>query len=111
VITSGDDSGRGSGKKDSDKSESRTEEQQQQDQHTNRGNRDDYGTEGNVVAIVEGADEPTIIIGNRDGNVTVILRCKSQCPTVHVGDYVVIIGEKVHEQLYIAEDVSVEKGR
>jgi CSLREA domain-containing protein len=111
VVTSGDDSDRGSGKKDSDKSENRTEEQQQQDQRTNRSNLDDYGTEGNVVDVVLDAAEPTIIIGNRDGNVTVIMRCKSQCPTVHVGDYVVIIGEKVNEQLYIAEDVSVEKGR
>ena len=26
------------------------------------------------------------------------MRCKSQCPDVHVGDYVVIRGEKVHDE-------------
>jgi CSLREA domain-containing protein len=109
LISPGDDSG--GGKRDTDKPEARTEEQIQQDQHTNRSNFDDYGTEGNVIAVLAGTDEPTIVIGNRDGNVTVIMRCGSQCPNVQVGDYVTIRGEKVHEQLYIAEDVSVERRR
>ena len=109
LPSSGDDPGKGAGKgsKD-DKSNNKTEEQSQQDQHTNEGS-DDYGTEGNVIAIVTDADEPEIIIANRDGKVTVIMRCGSQCPDVHVGDYVVIQGEKVNELLYIAEDVSVSK--
>jgi len=94
-----------------------TEEQQQQIQHTNRAGLDEYQTEGNVIEVGgtvaegEGVGEPTIVIANRDGKVTVIMRCGSQCPIVHVGDYVVISGEKIHELLYIAYDVSVEKSR
>ena len=41
------------------------------------------------------------------GRVTVLLRCGSSCPTVHVGNYVEVDGEKVHEQFYEVESVTV----
>ena len=116
IAPSGEDPNPKSSPRDSDHP-NRTEEQQQQIQHTNRAGLDEYQTEGNVIAVGddaavtvgEGVGEPAIVIANRDGKVTVILRCGSQCPTVHVGDYVVISGEKIHELLYIAYDVSVEQ--
>jgi hypothetical protein len=110
LPSSGEDPGKGNGKGSHDeKSNNKTEEQSQQEQHTNRAGQDDYGSEGNVIAIVTDADEPEIVIANRDGKVTVILRCGSQCPDIKVGDYVVFEGEKINELLYIATDISVSK--
>ena len=66
-------------------------------------------TEGNVLEVTAGPDGLTIIIGNVDGRVTIRLACTTDCPTVRVGDYLEVDGEKVHEQLYEAESVTVAK--
>ncbi|MCC7367111.1 MAG: right-handed parallel beta-helix repeat-containing protein [Chloroflexi bacterium] len=112
VLPGGDDKGgpqsnnRG---REKEETTQRTEEQRQNDQRTNRYGQDQYRTEGNVVDIQTVNGEPAIILGNRDGNVVVILRCGNNCPTVKIGDYVTVEGEKEHEQLYYAEAVSVER--
>jgi hypothetical protein len=95
----------GKGKEDSPKP--KTEEQRQQEPRTDRSNRSDVATEGNVLEVVADAQGLTIVIGNVDGRVTVLLRCGTRCPTIRVGDYVEVDGEKVHEQLYEAETVTV----
>jgi hypothetical protein len=41
--------------------------------------------------------------------VAVRLRCGARCPTVRVGDYVEVDGEKVHEQFYEAESATVAR--
>jgi hypothetical protein len=85
----------------------KTEEQRQQEQRTDRSNKSDVATEGNVLEVVADSQGLTLVIGNVDGRVTVRLRCGSSCPTVRVGNYVEVDGEKVHEQLYEAESVTV----
>ena len=85
----------------------KTEEQRQQAQHTNRAGRDDYFTEGNVLAV-DLAKQPTeIVIATRDGSQTVQLRCGRECPTIRVGDYVEADGAKEHEGLFYADGVTV----
>lgn len=86
-----------------------TEEQQQQRERTNRGNKDDAYTEGNVAEVVADAQPPYVIIANRDGLVRVNLHCSSQCPRIVVGDYLTVEGTKQTEQLFDAETVSVER--
>jgi hypothetical protein len=98
VVTSADDK---------DEKPKETEEQRQQRQLTNRSNRSDVTTEGNVLKVVADEQGLTIVIGNVDGRVTVRLRCGTRCPTIRAGDYVEVDGEKVHEQLYEAESVTV----
>jgi hypothetical protein len=96
---------------DTDKRRKLTEEQRQQRQHTNTGNRDDVHTEGNVVAVFADADPPYVMIGTRDGQQRVNLLCGTQCPTIRVGDYLEADGEKQHELLFDATDVSVSRAR
>ena len=60
-----------------------------------------------MVEVVADPQGLTIVLGNLDGRVTVLLRCGARCPTIRVGDYVEVDGEKVHEQLYEAESVTV----
>jgi hypothetical protein len=36
------------------------------------------------------------------------LRCQDQCPTIKVGDYITVDGQKEHERLYYADEVEVE---
>jgi hypothetical protein len=94
----------------SDKEESsrgRTQEQRQQEQETNRSNRSDVATEGNVVDVERTPTGLTITIGTVDGLVTVHLVCTDTCPSVLPGHYVQVEGTKVHEQLYDAESVTV----
>lgn len=99
LVSPGDD--------DTDKPRKETEEQRQQEQRTDRSNRSDYVTEGNVIEVVADEQGLTIVIGNIDGRVIVRLRCGTRCPAIGVGDYVEVDGEKVHEQLYEAESVTV----
>ncbi|MCC7370482.1 MAG: DUF11 domain-containing protein [Chloroflexi bacterium] len=103
-----------------------TEEQRQQNERTNRSGLDDYRTEGNVVAkdCGEGpepglpatatqAEPPFIVIANRDGLVTIRLLGDSRyaCKQYQVGDYLEADGEKVHEYLFDAENVSKPRRR
>ena len=92
-----------------DDQQTRTEEQRQQDQRTNRSNKSDVVTEGNVLEVQVGPDGLTIVIGNVDGRVVIHLTCTTDCPTVRPGDYIEVEGEKIHEQLYEAETVTVVK--
>jgi hypothetical protein len=87
----------------------RTDEQQQQHQNTNRGNRDDVYTEGNVVEVHQDEQQPYVVIANQDGLVRVNLLCGSQCPVIRVGDYLEADGEKQHEALFDATDVTVSR--
>ena len=84
-----------------------TEDERRERQHTNRSNRDQYSLEGNVVEVHQDAEPPYVIVANIDGLVKVVLYCKDQCPTIRVGDYLEADGEKVHEHLFEATDVSV----
>jgi hypothetical protein len=88
-----------------------TEEQRQQRQRTNRSGLDDYRTEGNVAEVHQDEQPPYVVIGNKDGLVRVNLLCGNQCPKVQVGDYLEAEGEKQHEQLYDATDVTVKHVR
>ena len=88
-----------------------TDEERQQREHTNRGNRDDIATEGNITEVHLDADPPYLVIGNRDGAVIVRLMCGDQCPVIRLGDYIEVDGEKQHEQLYDAEQVTVTRPR
>ena len=49
------------------------------------------------------------VIANRDGPVHVTLLCGSQCPTIHVGDYLELDGEKQSEQAFDATEVTVSR--
>jgi hypothetical protein len=88
-----------------------TDEQRQQRQRTNRSGRDDYHSEGNVVGVALEADDPYALIATRDGVQRVVLRCGRDCPAIHVGDYLEAEGEKVHEELFEASEVSVSRPR
>jgi hypothetical protein len=87
----------------------KTEEQRRQEQHTNKGNRDDEYTEGNVDEVGQDGQGPFVVLGNRDGNMVVRLQCGSQCPTIKVGDYIEVDGTKEHEQLFYADEVTVTR--
>jgi autotransporter-associated beta strand protein len=102
-ISPGDD--------DTDKPRKETDEDRQQRQRTNTGNKDDVYIEGNVVEVHQDEVPPYVVIANKDGLVRVNLLCGSQCPTIRVGDYLEADGEKQHEQLFDATDVSVRRGR
>jgi hypothetical protein len=52
---------------------------------------------------------PSVLIGTVDGDVAVELKCGSSCPSIRVGDYLGAEGEKVHEGLFIATEVDVER--
>ena len=49
------------------------------------------------------------MIATRDGLVHVVLPCKPGCPKPEVGDYLQADGEKVHEYLFIAENVTLTR--
>jgi hypothetical protein len=90
-----------------------TEEQQQQQQLTNTSNKDDVHVEGNVVGVHADEQPPYVVIANRDGLVKVVLYrdAAKVAASVQVGDYLDASGEKQHEQLFDAYDVSIKRGR
>jgi hypothetical protein len=89
----------------------KTEEQRQQVARTNRSNLDDYRTEGNAVSSDCQAPIPTVTIANRDGDVVLQLLhdARGSCGLVQPGDYVEAIGEKQHELLYEAHQLTVRR--
>ena len=97
---------------DTDKPRRETEEERQQRERTNRGNKADVHTEGNVTAVACDAPWPSVTIANRDGLVQVRLvkGAQQQCSAIQVGDYLEVDGEKVHEQLFDAEDITIIRG-
>lgn len=88
-----------------------TEEQQQQQQLTNASNRDDVSIEGNVVAVFADEQPPYVVIANRDGLVKVVLYkdAAKVAGSIRVGDYLEADGEKQHEQLFDAYDLSIKR--
>lgn len=113
---------------DEDEKRKLTEEQKRQRERTNTGSLDDIGTEGNVVGVrcdlsapvptvqrgfvAAPNDAPYVLIAMRDGvqQVRLLHDAKSQCGSVQVGDYIQVDGEKVHEQLFDADDMSITRG-
>ena len=93
---------------DEDEARRLTEEQRQQRQRTNRGGLDDTRTEGNVVGVACNQAPQAVTIANRDGDVTVSLlgEAATTCASIRVGDYLEAKGEKQHEFLFEAYDVS-----
>ena len=112
---------------DDDQERKLTEEQQQQKQRTNRSNRSDYLTEGNVVGvrcdlaapvptvavgfIAAPEDVPYALIALVDGVQQVRLRAEAagQCGAIRLGDYLFADGTKENEQLFDAESVEVRR--
>jgi uncharacterized repeat protein (TIGR01451 family)/CSLREA domain-containing protein len=104
-----------------------TEEQRQQKQHTNRGNKDDVHTEGNVVGvrltlgdpvppiskgfIVAPDAVPYVLIANKDGVQQIRLHHDAALvgPSISVGQYVSADGEKISEQQFVADDLEIER--
>jgi hypothetical protein len=89
----------------------KTEEQRQQAARTNRSGLDDFRTEGDAVETNCDAEWPSVTIANRDGDVVLRLihDAKASCRLVQPGDYVEAIGEKQHEQLYDAHQLTVRR--
>lgn len=95
------------------KEDKETEEERQQRERTNNSSLDDYRTEGNVVELCpEDASPACVYIVNRDGKVKVVLidEAAKSAKSIRVGDYLEADGEKVHEQLFEATDVTIRKG-
>lgn len=84
------------------------EEERHQRERGNAAGQDEYRTEGNVVEVHLDEKPPYIIIGTRDGPVTLRVRGDAARLVVKIGDYVTAEGEKVHEQLYEVDSLKVE---
>jgi hypothetical protein len=67
----------------------------------------DVQRQGSVVAVFEDPSDPLIVIAVENGYVTVRLRCGSLCPSIHLGDYVVVEGQRRSEAVLDASDVWV----
>jgi hypothetical protein len=91
----------------------RTEEQRQQHQLTNTSNKDDVYVEGNVIELHADERPPYVVIANRDGLVKVLLygEAAKAADSIRIGDYLEASGEKQHEQLFEASDVSIKRAR
>ncbi len=90
-----------------------TEEQELQKERTNTGGRDDVATEGNVLAVHCDEEPHWVLIANRDGDVKLLLHheARAACREIRVGDYLEASGEKEHEQLFEAHDLTIRRGR
>ena len=84
-----------------------TEAQKRQRERTNRGNKDDESTEGDVAEVGRDADGPSISIVNRDGRVRLVLvkEARKAVDSIRVADYVEADGWKEREHLFYAESV------
>jgi hypothetical protein len=60
-----------------------------------------------VVEVGPGVPPAYVVIANRDGLVRINLLCGSACPSIQVGNYIQVEGEKQSEQVFDATDVSV----
>jgi hypothetical protein len=63
--------------------------------------------QGSVVAVFADPADPLIVIAVENGYVTVRLRCGTLCPSIHLGDYVVVEGQRRSEAVLDAVDVWV----
>ena len=88
-----------------------SEEQQRPKDRTNRGSRDDDFVEGNVAEIHPDADNPYVVIGNRDGLVKMLLihEAAYSAKRIKVGDYLEADGTKEHEFLFEADSVKITR--
>lgn len=93
---------------DDDKDDKGRKEEEQSDQF--RSERDDRQVTGQVLEINSLLDPPEMVIANTDGKVTVrmlttdlILR-----NSVRLGDHVTLIGEKISEVEFEAQEMSVD---
>ena len=61
-----------------------------------------------MVGVAGDLTPPSVTIANRDGNVTVLLlgEARTTCASIRVGDSLKAEGEKQHEFLFEAYDVS-----
>jgi hypothetical protein len=91
-----------------DRPRKETEERRQQRERGNAAGQDEYRTEGDIVEVHLGERPPTVVIATRDGPVTLRLRDDAAQTTVKIGDYVTAEGEKIHEQLYEIDSLSIE---
>jgi len=93
--------------------ERETEEERRQRARTNRGNKDDDSTEGDVLETHCDAAWPSVVIANHDGAVEVKLLKEAQkvCSSISVGDYLEADGEKQHEGLFHADSVEIKRRR
>jgi hypothetical protein len=90
-----------------------TEEERQQRERTNNSGLDDYRNEGNVVELCPEDEAPACVyIVNRDGKVKVVLlgEAAKSARSIKIGDYLEADGEKIHEQLFEATDVTIRRG-
>ena len=96
---------------DTDEPQKETENERRQRARTNQGSKDDESTEGNVLETRCDQPWPSVIIANRDGEVEVRLTREAQaaCRSIEVGDYLEADGEKQHEFLFDASDVTVTR--
>ena len=67
----------------------------------------DVQRQGSVVAVFEDPADPLIVIAVENGYITVRLRCGNLCPSIHLGDYVVVEGQRRSEAVLDAVDVWV----
>jgi len=90
-----------------------TAERRLQRERTNRAGFDDYRIEGDVLATRCEAAPPEVTIGNRDGEVTVRLlhEAAAPCRSIRPGWYLEAEGEKQHEFLFDAHDISISRER
>jgi len=71
---------------------------------------DDHSLNGQVLEINTLKDPPEMIIGSVDGQVVVRMLKTDEIARngVKIGDYVEVVGEKIHELLFEATEISVD---
>jgi hypothetical protein len=91
--------------KQDDKDKEKKEQQQEQQED------EDHTLNGQVLDINTLKDPPEMIVGSVDGEVVVRVLKTDEIALngVQVGDYVELDGEKIHEQLFEATQISVDK--
>jgi hypothetical protein len=85
-----------------------SDDERRRRKQTNAGGEDDVRLEGNVVEVHQNQTPRYFLVGTLDGTAKVVERCSGGCTTVHVGDYVIVKGEKEHELLFYADEVSID---
>ncbi len=111
----GQGQGQGAGDDDKDGDRGRgqklTDDERRQKDRTNASSESDERVEGNVLAVYCDRNPPEIIIGNRDGDVTLRLArgASGDCKYAEPGMYLTSDNaDKQHEQLYDVFDFSVK---
>jgi hypothetical protein len=92
-----------------------TPQERREKRNTNRLGKDAYETEGDILELHCDEDIPSLLIANRDGPVLVRIFANPldfQCGWARPGDYLMIdSGEKQHEQLYDAYELTLDRRR